>query len=152
MKKIIAIILTAIVCISFAACSKSNDSTKDETTTASTTVQSDSVDLDLTQLSSTVVYSEVYNMTSSPSDYKGKTVKMTGNFNQYYDEDSDKTYNTVVIPDAAACCQQGLEFHLADGSTPNFEQGEEITVVGSFNIYTDGEYLYGFLDDAQLVD
>lgn len=36
------------------------------------------VDVDLTKLSSTMVYSEVYNMMNSPKEYVGKTVRMYG--------------------------------------------------------------------------
>ncbi|WP_034452742.1 hypothetical protein [Butyrivibrio sp. AE2032] len=50
------------------------------------------VDVDLTVLSSTVVYSEVYNMMVSPDNYKGKTVKMKGQFVPYYDEATGKYY------------------------------------------------------------
>ncbi len=152
MKKIITAILIISVCISFAACSKSKNDVDKNITTAPTTTEAKSVDLDLTALSSTVVYSEVYNMLITPDDYKGKMIKMKGNFNQYYDEESKKTYNAVIIPDATACCQQGLEFQLADNSNPNFEQGTEITVEGSFNTYSDGKFIYCYLENAQIVD
>ena len=38
------------------------------------------IDVDRTTLSSTMVYSEVYNMMSEPDGYLGKTVKMDGSF------------------------------------------------------------------------
>ncbi len=139
MKKFLAMILTVSICISFVACSKTENDTNKNTSTTPTT-------------SSTVVYSEVYNMLITPDDYKGKLIKMRGNFNQYYDEESKKTYNAVIIPDATACCQQGLEFQLADKSSPNFEQGTEITVEGSFNTYSDGKFIYCYLENAQIVD
>lgn len=152
MKKFIATVLIISVCVSFAACSKSKNNVDKNTTTATTTTEAKSVDLDLTALSSTVVYSEVYNMLITPDDYKGKMIKMKGNFNQYYDEESKKTYNAVIIPDATVCCQQGLEFQLADNSNPNFEQGTEITVEGSFNTYSDGKFIYCYLENAQIVN
>lgn len=152
MKRIITAILIISVCISFAACSKSKNDVDKNTTTATTTTEAKSVDLDLTALSSTVVYSEVYNMLITPDNYRGKMIKMKGNFNQNYDEESKKTYNAVIIPDATACCQQGLEFQLANNSNPNFEQGTEITVEGSFNTYSDGKFTYCYLENAQIVD
>ncbi len=152
MKKFLAMILTVSICISFVACSKTENDTNKNTSTTPTTTEAKSVDLDLTALSSTVVYSEVYNMLITPDDYKGKIIKMKGNFNQYYDEETEKTYNAVIIPDATACCQQGLEFQLADKSNPNFEQGTEITVEGSFNTYSDGKFIYCYLENAQIVD
>ena len=108
--------------------------------------------MDLTKLSSTVVYSEVYNMLITPDDYKGKIIKMKGQFNQYTDEETGKIYNAVIIPDATACCQQGLEFELQNKTNPNFEQNTEITVVGTFDTYSDGEFLYCHLKNAKIID
>ena len=158
MKKIIAIILALVLTLSFAACSKNSDKNENSNSkattkiTESTTAEAKSVDLDLTQLSSTVVYSEVYNMLITPDDYKGKIIKMKGQFNQYTDEETGKIYNSVIIPDATACCQQGLEFELSDKTNPNFEQNTEITVVGTFDTYSDGEFLYCHLKNAKIID
>ncbi len=158
MKKIIAIILALVLALSFVACSKNsekNENSNSKTTTKiteSTTTEAKSVDLDLTELSSTLIYSEVYNMLITPDDYKGKIIKMKGLFNQYTDEETGKIYNAVVIPDATACCQQGLEFELSDKTNPNFEQGTEITVVGTFDTYSDGKFLYCYLKNAKIID
>lgn len=157
MKKIIAIILALVLALSFVACSKNSDKNENSNSKATTkitesTTEAKSVDLDLTQLSSTVVYSEVYNMLITPDDYKGKIIKMKGQFNQYTDEETGKIYNTVIIPDATACCQQGLEFELSDKTNPNFEQGTGITVVGTFDTYSDGEFLYCHLKNAKIIN
>ncbi len=157
MKKIIAIILVLVLALSFVACSKNSDknensNSKSTTKATETTTEAKSVDLDLTELSSTLIYSEVYNMLITPDDYKGKIIKMKGLFNQYTDEQTGKTYNAVIIPDATACCQQGLEFELSDKTNPNFEQGAEITVVGTFDTYSEGELLYCHLKNAKIID
>lgn len=158
MKKIIAIILALVLALSFVACSKNsdkNDNSNSKTTiktTESTTTEAKSVDLDLTKLSSTLVYSEVYNMLITPDDYKGKIIKMKGQFNQYTDEETGKIHNAVIIPDATACCQQGLEFELQNKTNPNFEQGTIITVVGTFDTYSDGKFLYCHLKNAKIIN
>ena len=154
MKKIIAIILALVLALSFVACSKNSDknensNSKTTTKATETTTEAKSVDLDLTELSSTVVYSEVYNMLITPDDYKGKIIKMKGQFNQYTDDETGKIYNSVIIPDATACCQQGLEFELSDKTNPNFEQNTEITVVGTFDTSSDGKFLYCHLKNAK---
>lgn len=118
-----------------------------------------SVDLDLTNLSSTVVYSEVYNMMTAPEDYIGKKVRMKGQFTTFQGTDESgqpipgQIYFACVIADATACCQQGLEFVLTgDHAYPEDypELGTEITVVGEFQTYYEGEYLYCHLVDAEM--
>lgn len=113
------------------------------------------IDVDLTALSSTMVYSEVYNMMMTPEDYIGKVVKMNGLFSVYHDEAQDINYYACVIQDATACCSQGMEFVLTDKYTyPDDypEQGGEVTVVGTFDTYKEGEYTYCTLRNAELVN
>nr|MCR5716177.1 hypothetical protein [Lachnospiraceae bacterium] len=69
-----------------------------------------SVDVDLTTLSSTMVYSEVYNMMVSPDAYVGKTIRMSGLMSIFLDEATEKYYYACIIQDATACCAQGIEF------------------------------------------
>lgn len=112
------------------------------------------IDVDLTVLSSTMVYSEVYNMMVSPENYIGKTVKMKGTFDFYYDEETDNRYFACVVQDATACCAQGIEFVLTDDYAypddyPEVE--EEICVVGVFNTYQENGYIYCTLLNAKLL-
>lgn len=125
--------------------------------TASTCAAAQSVDVDLTTLSSTVRFGEVFNMMTSPEDYLGRTVRMRGNLAVYVDEDEEgkpipeHTYYTCEIPDAAACCSQGLEFVLADPPSRPDEwpaQGSEITVVGRFFIEEQQGLIFCRLVDA----
>lgn len=103
-------------------------------------------DLDLTQLSSTVVYAEVYNMLVTPENYTDKIVRMTGEYQEYIDEQTGELYHSCVIYDALACCQQGVEFVLTDGDYP--EEGTTITVVGRYETYTTPYYDYFHLVDG----
>ncbi len=108
-------------------------------------------DVDLTQLSSTMVYSEVYNMVTEPDKYKGKTIKMQGPFAVYRTDDKD--YFACIIADATACCSQGLEFRLdGDFKYPDDypAEGTVVTVTGTFNTYNEGEAMYCELIDAQM--
>ncbi|MCR5010715.1 MAG: hypothetical protein K6A72_00030 [Lachnospiraceae bacterium] len=111
------------------------------------------VDIDLTVLSSTMVYSEVYNMMITPEDYVGKTIKMEGIYSVYYDEVSDKYYFACIIMDATACCSQGIEFMLGDDyryPEDYPEEGSFICVEGVFDTYTEGENMYCTLRNAEL--
>ncbi len=112
------------------------------------------VDVDLTVLSSTMVYSEVYNMMISPEDYVGKRIKMEGIFSIYYDEVSEKKYFACIIMDATACCSQGIEFEPSDEySYPEDfpEAGSFVCVEGVFDTYMEGENMYCTLRDAELI-
>ena len=111
------------------------------------------IDVDLTKLSSTMVYSEVYNMMYTPEDYIGKTVKMSGMFVAYTNQDQSQFYPAVIIADATACCSQGLEFVLE--GNPAYpegypEMGTEITVVGTFETYEEDGNIYCRLQNAKL--
>ncbi len=109
------------------------------------------VDIDLTELSSTMVYSEVYNMMSMPENYIGKTVRMEGDFYTYYDENQNQYYFACLIRDATACCAQGIEFVLAgDYKYPDDypEEGSSVCVSGVFDTYVDGPYTYCTLRNA----
>ena len=109
------------------------------------------IDVDLTELSATMVYSEVYNMMYYPEQYIGKTIKMDGIFSDYFDEVSGNRYFTCIVQDATACCQQGIEFVPLDyfrypDDYP--EANSIICVIGTFDTYTEGDYMYCTLRDA----
>lgn len=110
------------------------------------------IDIDLTRLSSTMVYSEVYNMMSNPDEYIGKTIRMDGNLAVY--KYPERNYYTCIIQDATACCQQGMEFlwkgdHKYPEDYPN--EGDGIIVTGIFDIYYEDQVKYCQLKDATLV-
>ena len=115
------------------------------------TSQSAGIDIDLTALSSTMVYSEVYNMMVTPENYIGKTVKMRGQLEIAQPLDADgnpdpqRIYFSCVIADATACCAQGIEFVLAgEHKYPEDypQPGAEITVSGTFRTYEEDGYIY----------
>ncbi|MCR5501100.1 MAG: hypothetical protein K6F31_11995 [Acetatifactor sp.] len=111
------------------------------------------IDVDLTKLSSTMVYSEVYNMMYNAPDYVGKVVKMRGLYSLYYDEGTGKYYHACIIQDATACCAQGIEFELTeDYRFPEDypEVNDEVCVTGTFDIYYEGQYQYVTLRGATL--
>lgn len=98
----------------------------------------DGVDIDLTQLSATMVFAEVAAMVRTPEDYLGKRVRMAGPLAVYEANPAlgiDYFY-TVVIQDATACCQQGMEFIWPEGTLP--EAGTGLVVTGTFAEYDCG--------------
>ncbi|MBR6003781.1 MAG: hypothetical protein IK068_03560 [Lachnospiraceae bacterium] len=113
--------------------------------------------IDLTVLSSVLVYTEVYNMVYYPENYEGKIIKAKGPFDVYVASEEEKAlygtdcYFYVVVQDATACCQQGLEFVLKED--PGFPDGypsvgTEVTVCGRYETYQEGDTTYAHLVDA----
>lgn len=173
MKKAVVMLMCIIISISFISCSSEeaeNQSTPqndlqstDKENTINENTEKESSDnkksdkkeiVDLTKLSSTMVYSEVYNIMVNPDDYVGKIIKMKGTFNVYHDEKKDKNYYSCIIQDATACCAQGIEFNLkGDYEYPKDypKEGSEITVIGEFIRYSEGKHVYCTLKDAKLL-
>ena len=111
------------------------------------------VDLDLTKMSATMIYSTIFDMLVMAEDYIEKNIKVTGWFETYTDPQTSELYYAVVVPDATACCQQGLEFvwpgdHKYPEDFP--EPGQDITVTGFYKmIETDG-VTYTYLEASSV--
>ena len=149
MKRIVCILLSAAVFLAFASCSK-DGSPEDETTeTVSITESESAADVDLTTLSTTMAYSQLYNMTIHPENFIGKTVKLRGKYGVYDGE--GRKYYVCEVMDETACCSQGLEFILSDGEEyPEYDPEAPVTieVIGTFNTYTEDNQPYVQLEDA----
>ena len=129
-------------------------STAAETTETQSETLLDAIDpdadtIDLTKLSSTMVYSEVFNMMQEPENYEGKTIVMKGTYRTSYSEETEKYYHFVVIEDATACCQQGMEFIL-NGSASYPADGTPVIVSGTFKNYEELDNLYYYVDSSDI--
>ena len=180
MKRIFCLLLAACMAVSLCACGKdvgNNTLSSNEETSASAEIiptpneqetpegsepsqpSAGKVDVDLTVLSSTMVYSEVYNMLYFyPEDYYGKTVKANGIFAIYQMvvdgvTQPDPVAYACIIADATACCAEGMEFVLeGDYTYPDDypELGTEITVIGEFQSYEENGMTRYHLVNARL--
>ena len=140
MKKVLFIF--AIFLFSFLSCTKkdvvnpySSERKKLEKqieSTDSNTSSDNKIDFDLTKMSATMIYAEVFNMLIEPEKYENKRLKMKGLFT-IYNEGTNEEVFSVIVPDATACCQQGIEFFYDFQNKP--ENGSEITVTGIFKIH-----------------
>ncbi len=94
-------------------------------------------------------------MLISPEEYMGKTIKAEGIFQVYQDSNNDNFY-ALVIADATACCQQGLEL-IWDGdlSYPDDypDDNSEIEITGVYQSYMEegNTYYYVQVNDVKAV-
>ena len=116
-----------------------------------------SVDIDLTAMDSDMVYATVYQMIyADPEAYVGKTFKAAGTLTVATSSVTNLYYPYVIIKDALACCQQGVEFQWGEKehtSAEDFpEEGSEIEVIGTFETYREegDPYLYTRLADTDI--
>lgn len=114
-----------------------------------TTPAPSKVDLDLTKMSATMIYSTIFDMMIMPEDYVEKIIKVKGWFETYTDPQTGEMYYAVVVPDATACCQQGLEFvwkgnHTYPDDFP--KPGQNITVTGIYKMIENDGVTYTYLE------
>lgn len=114
-----------------------------------TTPAPSKVDLDLTKMSATMIYSTIFDMLIMPEDYVEKIIKVKGWFETYTDPQTGEMYYAVVVPDATACCQQGLEFvwkgnHAYPDDFP--KPGQNITVTGIYKMIENDGVTYTYLE------
>ena len=104
--------------------------------------ESSAMEIDLTNMSSTMVYSYVFNMISTPDDFIGQRFRIRGIYDEQYWDQTKLTYHYIVITDATACCAQGLEFVLTDPNAAYPQVGEEFEISGIFGTYEEEGNLY----------
>lgn len=113
-----------------------------------------SVNIDLTEMGSDMVYATVYQMMVNPDEYIGKKIRMSGQYKADFYEESQKCYHFVIISDATACCEQGIEFvwdngeHVYPDEYP--EENTEVIVSGTFETYSENGTMYCRLSNATM--
>ncbi len=120
-------------------------------TTSATT--SSKPDFDLTKMSATMIYSTIFDMLIMPEEYVEKVIKVKGWFETYTDPQTAELYYAVVVPDATACCQQGLEFiwpgdHHFPADFP--DPGQDITVTGRYKLVDKDGFAYNYLEATEV--
>ena len=157
MKRIKRYLLTllCLTCAFAAGCSK-QDAVKTDGDAPTAQETPAAADVDLTGLSTTMLYAEVNNIMTNPENYMGKTIKIVGPYNVSYYDKTGLSYHYVLIEDATACCQQGIEFlWKGDHKYPDdYPQAQtRIEVFGVFGSYEElGQtYYYLAVDDVAIL-
>lgn len=112
------------------------------------------IDIDLTVMNSTMIYSVIYDIMVEPQNYFGKCLMVDGYFDTMYLDQFASRYYFVVVPDATACCVQGLEFRFDSGNKkyPDDypEVRDDIRVKGVLRQYEEGGQMYAYIDAEEL--
>ena len=122
---------------------------KEQSVSQTSSRTSSKIDLDLTKMSATMIYSTIFDMLIMPEDYVEKVIKVKGWFEVYTNPETAEVFYAVVVPDATACCQQGLEFiwpgdHHYPADFP--ELGKDITVTGTYKLIDKDGFTYNYLE------
>lgn len=124
------------------------DAGKGKSSKSKSKASSNKIDVDLNNLNANVVYSQVYLMMTEPDKFIGKRIRMSGQFNVYAAQEGNPSgateYYAIIIADAQACCQQGIEFvwpgHTYPEGFPEVKSNASVT--GIFEVYEENGKKY----------
>ena len=126
----------------------SDDAGKGKSSKSKSKTKGNKIDVDLNNLNANVVYSQVFLMMTEPDKFIGKRIRMSGQFNFYAAEEGNPSgvteYYAIIIADAQACCQQGIEFvwpgHTYPEGFPEVKSNASVT--GIFEVYEENGKKY----------
>lgn len=124
------------------------DAGKGKSSKSKSKTKGNKIDVDLNNLNANVVYSQVFLMMTEPDKFIGKRIRMSGQFNVYAAEKGNPSgvteYYAIIIADAQACCQQGIEFvwpgHTYPEGFPEVKSNASVT--GIFEVYEENGKKY----------
>lgn len=124
------------------------DAGKGKSSKSKSKANSNKIDVDLNNLNANVVYAQVFQMMTEPDKFIGKRIRMSGQFNVYAAQEGNPSgvteYYAIIIADAQACCQQGIEFvwpgHTYPDGFPEVKSNASVT--GIFEVYEENGKKY----------
>ena len=125
-----------------------DDAGKGKSSKSKSKTNSNKIDVDLNNLNANVVYAQVFQMMTEPDKFIGKRIRMSGQFNVYAAQEGNPSgvteYYAIIIADAQACCQQGIEFvwpgHTYPDGFPEVKSNASVT--GIFEVYEENGKKY----------
>lgn len=125
-----------------------DDAGKGKSSKSKSKTKGNKIDVDLNNLNANVVYSQVFLMMTEPDKFIGKRIRMSGQFNVYAAQEGNPSgvteYYAIIIADAQACCQQGIEFvwpgHTYPEGFPEVKSNASVT--GIFEVYEENGKKY----------
>ena len=124
------------------------DAGKGKSSKSKSKTNSNKIDVDLNNLNANVVYAQVFQMMTEPDKFIGKRIRMSGQFNVYAAQEGNPSgvteYYAIIIADAQACCQQGIEFVWPGHTYPDRfpEVKSNASVTGIFEVYEENGKKY----------
>lgn len=124
------------------------DAGKGKSSKSKSKTNSNKIDVDLNNLNANVVYAQVFQMMTEPDKFIGKRIRMSGQFNVYAAQEGNPSgvteYYAIIIADAQACCQQGIEFVWPGHTYPEGfpEVKSNACVTGIFEVYEENGKKY----------
>ncbi len=105
------------------------------------------VDIDLETVgNNNMVTAQMTAILNDPASYLGKTIRVSGTYDQTYYEATDKYYNYVLGYDETACCAAwGMEFYGKE-VPEKIEPYTPIAMVGTISTYEEEGITYTFID------
>lgn len=104
------------------------------------------VDIDLEGMNKNLITAQMQAINQDPSSYIGKTIRVTGTYQQSYYEETDQYYNYVLGYDETSCCAAwGMEFY-GDSVPEKIEPYTSISMVGTISTYDENGIAYTFVD------
>ncbi len=105
------------------------------------------IDIDLTKMNYNMASAQIFNMMIETERYLGKRVRLSGKFYSAFDENNGMRHYSVLMWDATACCQTGLQFLFPDAkSYPDDFPAEmaDVTLTGILSLkeLNGMDYLY----------
>lgn len=151
LKKSCVWVLVIFISLCFTGCSHENLNISSEK-------NAETIDVDMTEFNKQMTYAQVLAFYMSPKDYLGKTIKLRGNFDYYYelDENSnhipDKLHFGIVVTDAMECCSLPIDFIPKEDEKmiELTDQGAEIIVTGKLEQYEEPWGAFFYLSNAVL--
>ena len=104
-KEVIFLVAVCIfITVVFAGCNllESNEITVEE------------VDLDLAALGPLMAYATIKNISLTPEDHLGTTIRVMGSYFNFFSPDIEE-YVHFIFVDEGECCEQGFEIRMEDG-------------------------------------
>lgn len=106
--------------------------------------------IDLTKMSANMVYAYLDSIFISPEEHIGNCFRIAGVYDKSTWGDLETQFHYIIVADAMACCQLGLEFILTDQNVSYPNSGDRIEISGILTSYEEEDNLFLRIDADEL--